>query len=201
MKIVAGNKELILKINTGNILNLIKNYGPVSRTTIAQKANLSLATVCKITDYLIEANLVSEVGEGESSGGRKPILLKINYNSYYVVGGKLSKNLITVALTNLGADVLYKKELYFDSNISMESLIEKLIESYEKIIAESGLEREKILGIGLGVPGHVDKMSGLCKYSGILGWKDVPLGEIMEKRLGICVIVNNDVNTLTIAEK
>ncbi|GAH65718.1 unnamed protein product [marine sediment metagenome] len=164
MKIVPENKKLILKINTVNILNLIKNYGTISRTTIALKANLSLATVCKITNYLIETDLISEVGEGDSSVGRKPILLKINYNDYYVVGIKLSEKLITIALTNLGADVLYKKELYFDSKNSVESLIEKLTESYEKIVADSGFEKEKILGLGLGIPGHVDKMSDVCKY-------------------------------------
>ena len=201
MNVIPGNRELILKINTVNILNLIKNYGPVSRTTIAQKVNLSLATVCKITNYLIEADLVCEIGEGESSGGRKPVLFKINYNGYYVVGIKLSEKLISVALTNLGADILYKKELYFDSKNSIESLVEKLTESYEIIVADSGLKKEKILGLGLGIPGHVDKMSGVCRYSGVLGWKDIPLRKILEETLGICVIINNDVNTLTVAEK
>lgn len=201
MNVIPGNKELILKINTVNILQLIKNFGPVSRTTIAQKANLSLATVCKITDYLIEADLVCEIGEGESSGGRKPVLLKINNNGYYVVGIKLSEKLISVAITNLGADILYKKEIHFNSKNNIESLVDKLVESYEIIVADSGLKKEKILGLGLGIPGHVDKVSGVCKYSGVLGWKDIPLGKILEEKLGIYVIINNDVNTLTVAER
>lgn len=201
MKIIPGSKELILKINTTNVLNLIKNHEPISRTEIAQKANLSLATVCKITDYLIEAGLVSEVGEGESSGGRKPILLKINYDGYYVVGIKLSEKSIATALTDLEADVICKEELHFDSQHDAGLLIEKLTECYEKLVATSGVEREKILGLGLGLPGHVDRRSGVCRYSGILGWRDVPLGQLLEERIGIPVIIDNDVNTLTIAEK
>jgi len=77
MTLIPGSKKLILRINKTNILNLIKDLEPISRTELSKKSKLSLATVCKIVDSLIDIGLAKEVGEGESSGGRRPILLNI----------------------------------------------------------------------------------------------------------------------------
>jgi glucokinase-like ROK family protein len=74
-------------------------------------------------------------------------------------------------------------------------------QSYEHVISESEIPKEKVLGLGIGLPGHIDGKKGVVRYSSILGWENVPLKRILQEKLKIPVLIENDVNTLTIAEK
>ena len=87
-----GNRDLIRAINRSAVLNTIKTSGAISRIEIARKTGLSAATVTGITAQLIESGLVFEKAEGDSRGGRRPILLAINPKGGYVVGVKLMVN-------------------------------------------------------------------------------------------------------------
>ena len=201
MTLIPGSKKLILRINKTNILNLIKDLEPISRTELSKKSKLSLATVCKIVDSLIDIGLAKEVGEGESSGGRRPILLNINYKSFYLVGIKLSENMVTAALTDLKANLITTLEERFKIAEKVDKIVDVISQSYEHVISESEIPREKVLGLGIGLPGHIDGKEGIVRYSSILGWENVPLKRILQERLKIPVLIENDVNTLTIAEK
>ena len=201
MALIPGSKELILQINTTNILNLIKDFEPISRTGLSKRSKLSLATVCKIVDSLIDIGLVKEVGEGESSGGRRPILLQINYKSFYLVGIKLSENMVTAALTDLKADLITTLEEKFKDGESVEKIVNVISQSYDHVISESDIPKEKVLGLGIGLPGHIDGKDGIVRYSSILGWRNVGLKKILQEKLNTPVLIENDVNTLTIAEK
>jgi glucokinase-like ROK family protein len=201
MALIPGSKKLILRINKTNILNLIKDLEPISRTELSKKSKLSLATVCKIVNSLIDIGLAKEVGEGESSGGRRPILLNINYKSFYLVGIKLSENMVTTALTDLKANLITTLEERFKIGEKVNKIVDVISQSYEHVISESEIPKEKVLGLGIGLPGHIDGKKGVVRYSSILGWENVPLKRILQEKLKIPVLIENDVNTLTIAEK
>ena len=68
----------IKKINTKNILNIIRKKGPISRSEIAELSDLTPATISNITSELIDKKLIVEAECGDSSGGRKPIMLRIH---------------------------------------------------------------------------------------------------------------------------
>ncbi|RMF39072.1 MAG: winged helix-turn-helix transcriptional regulator, partial [Chloroflexi bacterium] len=106
-RLPRGNRALIRKINRNLVLNLIKSRGPISRTEIARLSGLSLATVSAITAELMKTGLVHEMGAGESTGGRRPVLLRLNHRAGFVVGVKLMEHAITSALTDLDAQVLH----------------------------------------------------------------------------------------------
>src|ERR1051326_1925629 len=98
-----GNRDLIKEINLNLILNMIKSRGPVSRTDVARHSGLSLATVSGITAELLALDFIRETAEGESTGGRPPILLALNPRAGYVVGLKLTETMIVSALADLEA--------------------------------------------------------------------------------------------------
>ena len=100
-KYPLGNRDLIRAINRSAVLNTIKNFGPISRTDIARRTGLSAATITGITTDLIEDSLVFEKEQGDSSGGRRPILLALNPRGGFVVGLKLTEENVTAALTDL----------------------------------------------------------------------------------------------------
>jgi len=196
-----GNRDLIREINRNLVLNLIKSHGPISRTDIARLSGLSLATVSGIAAGFIESGLVHEMGEGESTGGRKPVLLRLNYRAGFVVGVKLMERAVASALTDLDAHVLHHRVTPLEGQHSLAAVQEVIAAAVEATIAASQVERERVLGIGIGMAGVVDGQAGVCRYSPFFGWRDVALAPPIATHFGLPVYLENDVNTLTIAEQ
>ncbi|MGQ9600512.1 MAG: ROK family protein [Anaerolineae bacterium] len=197
----VANREFMRAVNRSTVLNFTKNHGPISRTDIARLSGLSLATVSSITADLIAEGLIYEKEEGESTGGRRPILLALNHRGRYVIGIKLMERQVIAVLTDLNATVLHRATHPLEEGEDVERTVEALAETVEGLIARAEIEREKLVGVGIGLAGVIDSARGICRYSPILNWCNVPLRELVEERLGIPVHVDNDVNALTMAEK
>jgi predicted NBD/HSP70 family sugar kinase len=195
-----ANRDLIRAINRALVLNTIKSNGPISRKDIAQQTGLSAATVTGITAKLLDNQLILEKYEGDSSGGRKPILLTINPRGGYVIGLKLSEDHITGALTDLEATILHSITEFFSSH-SLDHIIDTIVKVVNDFLSENKLAQEQLLGIGIGLAGIIDTKNGIIRNSPIFGWQQVNLSEEIHKRLDIPVFIDNDVNTLTIAEQ
>ena len=101
-----ADRDLMRAINRSAVLNTIKNHGPLPRTEIARTNAISAATVTAIVAELIRDGLVIETEAGNSSGGRRPILLALNPRGGFVIGIKLAEHTVTGALTDLEATVL-----------------------------------------------------------------------------------------------
>lgn len=200
-----GDRALIKEINANLVLNIIKNRGPLSRTDIARLSSLSLATVSGITAKLIKRNLVYETGEGQSTGGRRPVLLRLNNEAGYVVGVKLREHTITTALTDLDANVVHRHTSSVSTEsehaVTVSAVLEAIKETIATTIRDSGIEPRLVLGIGVGMAGLVDGETGICRYSPFFGWRDVQLAEPLSAHFELPVYLENNVNTLTIAEQ
>lgn len=198
-----GNRELIRQINRNLVLNLIKSRGPISRSDLANLSGLSPAAISGIAADFIASGLVEESGEGKSRGGRRPVLLRLNHRAGYVVGLKLMEETITSAVTDLDARVLHYQvtPLPADDDHSLEKMLPRLIAAVEDTIAASNVDAQRVLGIGMGMAGVVDGETGVCRYSPFFEWRDVQIAEPIAQHFDLPVYVENDVNTLTIAEK
>ncbi len=199
-----GNRDLIKEINQNLILNLIKNQGPISRTDLARLSRLSPASVSGITAELIAGNMVQETGEGESSGGRRPVLLRLNKKAGFVVGLKLMENALTIALTDLDANILDHRVVPILTNghsLAVEAVLSILIEAIEQTIIDTKVDRQRVRGIGIGLAGSIDGESGVCRFSPYFNWRNVQVAKPISDHFSLPVYIENDVNTLTIAEK
>lgn len=208
-----GNRDLIKEINRSLVLNLIKSRGPISRTEVARLSGLSPATISGITSDFVASGLVHEMGEGESTGGRRPVLLRLNHQAGFVVGVKLMEHAITSALTDLDAQVLHYRVTPLPAagpstlprtgrrQPTVDAILPLIVQAIETTIAESGVDRARMLGIGVGMAGLVDGEAGICRYSPFFGWRDVQIAEPIAAHFGLPVYLENDVNTLTIAEQ
>src|SRR5687767_8348580 len=96
-----AKRALLKVVNRSSILNVIRAQGPIARTDIARLTGLSPAAVTGLTADLIEDGLIFEKQEGDSRGGRRPILLALDITSVFVVGIKLAEEHATFALTDL----------------------------------------------------------------------------------------------------
>lgn len=204
-----GNRDLIKEINANLVLNIVRSREPLSRTEISRLSGLSRATVSGITAKLIERNLIYEKGEGESTGGRRPTLLCLNNEAGYVVGVKVRENKITTVLTDLDATVIHQQtshivaehESISERDITPERACAGITEAVETTIRDAGVDRDLVLGVGVGMAGIVDGTTGICRYSPFFGWRDVQLSEPLSAAVALPVHLENNVNTLTIAEQ
>jgi len=195
-----GNRDLMRGINRTIVLNAIKTNEPISRVELAHLTRLSPATVTAITSDLIDEDLVFEKETGDSSGGRRPILLALNPRGGFVVGVKLMEGHAVGALTDLNAAVLFKDSILFPDD-SLESVIDALVSLVNRLIRQGGINKKQLLGVGVGLAGVVDSASGMLRQSPFFGWKDTPLRDLLQTRLRVPIYIDNDVNTLTLGEK
>jgi N-acetylglucosamine repressor len=197
----TGDKQLLRDLNRTIVLNLIAQRGPISRTDLARRGNLPAATITRIIAEFLAAGLVREDEPSESSGGRPPILLRINPGAGYVAGVKLREDGITVAVCDLACEVIAQHDAPLPVGAPPYAAVDAIAGAVQHCIETAHVTRAPVLGCGVGLSGMIDSSRGLCRYSAILGWRDVELGPALEYRLRMPVRVDNDVNTLAVAEQ
>src|SRR5689334_15915288 len=162
------------EINRSAILELIRRESPISRTAIAEKLDVSLPTVMRIVDELVEEGLVRPEGSTEWSGGRRRPLLEFNASGHVVVGLDLSASKMFGAIADLGGNILHEVEVRRYSSTGEENYL-RLVDLIEQLISGPWLTDQRILGIGVGAPGVTAHMEGVVKWAPSLDWRDFPL--------------------------
>lgn len=195
-----GSKQLIKDLNRSLVIERIRNFGPISRTDISKDTKLGLSTVTNIIDDLSNNNLVFEVGEADSSGGRRPILLEFNYDYGYTIGIKIEELDIILALTNLNGEIINKLVVPFMKGETAENVIKLIIKGIYELLYNNSLSFDKLLGIGIAVSGLVNSQKGMVIRSSLLGWNNVEVSEKIEAEFNVPVYLDNDVNAYTLAE-
>lgn len=194
MAVYKADRKLMREINNMQVLQQIRIGGLISRPELAEQTGLSLSTISNIVTELLENKLVREVGEGDSSGGRRPSLLDINETARYVFGVKIGPEKVWISLFDLRSRPIDTEELSFLKNVSPEMLFVQIAEAIDRLRRKHKLSKRLILGSGVSTSGLIDSDTGTCVYSPILGWENVPVQERLAKLTKMDVIVENDVN-------
>jgi predicted NBD/HSP70 family sugar kinase len=199
----AANRDLIRAINRFNILNAIRTAGAISRVEIAAETGQSRASVTNITAELIDEKLIYEQKtEGSGERGRKRVLLALNPDAAYVIGVKLSASRISCAVTDMQADIRSSIMMPVRTSERPVAFVADLIEEgIRHCVAEARLELKQISGIGIGIPGFIDGVSGVCRWTPLYQRGDVPLNHLIRDRLSIATWIENDTNTVTLAHQ
>ena len=153
---------------------------------------------------------MEEVGQGISSGGRPPSLLRLNDKANYVIGLKLMGHAISLVVTDLRAAVIYTQVTPLPERAAAtagpaprepEVVIAAVCEAVQTAILATAVAPDRIIGVGVGVAGAIDANTGVCLYSNTFNWHNVALAQPISQRLGLPVILENDANTLTATEQ
>ncbi|TCO56051.1 ROK family transcriptional regulator [Actinocrispum wychmicini] len=172
------------------ILGLLGTQGPISRADIARSTGLSPATITQVTKDLLARGLVEELASVPSRGGRPARLLGLVARTGMALGAKVTADHVALVTVELDGSVRTSTVHPFDPRDP--SSIGAILAT-----ALDGL----VLGVGVGVPGSVDAQASGVVDAPTLGWHDVKLGQRLRDRLGVPVLVDNDVNTLAAAER
>lgn len=198
---MRGNKDLIKAINRSLILNTIRRNGALSRTQITEISGLSVGAVSQITNELISEAWLLEGGAGDYTGGRRQTLLRLNLDAGCAVGLKVMEQRIVCALTDLECRVLHYHEFPMPAERDPDPITAAIVDAVAATVQESGVDRTRLLGVGIGLAGITYPQTGVVHYSPYLGWHDVPLAAFVHERLTLPVYIENDVNTLTLSEQ
>jgi len=184
----------VRNINKFAVLDLIRfTPGGISRAEMARHIGLSRAAVTSITNHLLACDLVRETGGQPTAGGRRPILLEINPARGYVAGIDIGATHLGLVLADLSAQVIQELFLPFDVSKGAERCLRIVDEKLHILLARSALPLERLLAIGVGVPGPVVADAGAVVDPPIMpGWGHFPIVHHLETRWQTPVLLNND---------
>jgi N-acetylglucosamine repressor len=193
-KTQAARLNTIRDINRQIVLNYVREREPISRAEIARETELQRSTISAIVDGLTVEGLIEEIGEGESTGGRRPTMLRLRTAGAMAIGVAITPTLTTVASSDLAGRVIEQQS--FPTDPDPDKTLNQLIEVVRKFSANSG----SIESIGVSLPGLVDPSTGTVIYIPYFKWRDLPLAQRISSATGLPVTIDNDANAVALAE-
>jgi predicted NBD/HSP70 family sugar kinase len=193
----TASTGLTRDLNRAAIFRMIGTDGPIARTHIARRLGLSPATVTAVTRELLDQGLIRVADRSQARRGRPALLLELVGAAAAAFGAKVAADHVVGVRIDLEAEVLERFEEPFDA--LAPDAFARLGTLLAGWLGESS-SAVPVLGVGLGVSGVVDSSTGRLD-SPLLGWRGVPLARELQERLRLPVHVDNDVNTLAVAER
>jgi predicted NBD/HSP70 family sugar kinase len=189
----AANPHTIRDINRQIVLNYVREREPISRATIARETALQRSTISEIVEALTDEGLVEEIGEGKSTGGRRPTLLRLRTVGAIAIGVNITPTWTTIASSDL-AGIVGRQEV-FPTDPAPERTLNRVIEIIRKFSDQSSIE-----GVGVSIPGLVTPATGNVIFVPFFKWRDLPIGEMISQATGLPVTIDNDANAVALAE-
>lgn len=199
LKTITWNQQVVKKNNTSLVFRTVTQQEPISRADIAQASGLNKATVSSLVNELLDKQLVYESGPGESSGGRRPVLLHYNHVAGYSIGIDVGVNYILGVVTDLKGKIIAEHHVNM-KNSSFEFVMEQVKATIQTLMKDLPNSPYGVVGIGIGIPGIVDKQ-GKVLLAPNLGWKNCEIKQLIEKEFELPVIIENEANAGAYGEK
>ena len=200
-KVMLGNAIVIRKWNLCGIFKLIRKRGPISRIELAKINGYSTATVSNHVKTLIKEGFVIETKKGCSTGGRKPVYLTVNPNKAYIFSIEIEVNRIKIVMFNLEIKIVMKSIIPIAHKDDYKKTFEQLFFEIDEMMEEKNLKLDNLLGIGVAVPGLIDKEKGILEFAPNLGWKNVYISKIFKDKYNLPVILDNEAKAAAIGER
>lgn len=186
-----------IKIKT---LELIKNSNGISRSELAKELDITPAGVGKIVNRFLENEIIEETSVGVSTGGRRPLILKINEKKIgEILGVSLAPRFIQIVIGDINGKILKNKKYSLKKR-----LLEKehnILELTEKLIERELKKRKDVSIISVVINGMVDSENGISIFSPHYNWKNINLKKRFEEKFKLKVFVENDVRAMALTEK
>jgi predicted NBD/HSP70 family sugar kinase len=194
-KTQAARLNTIRDINRQIVLNYVREREPISRAEIARETDLQRSTISAIVEALTAEGLVEEVGEGESTGGRRPTLLRLRTKEAIAIGVAITPSVTTVATSDLAGRIVEQKDFLTDPD--PENTLRDVIALVQQFSLNN---KGSIEAVGVSLPGLVDPATGNAVYVPYFKWRDIPVAKMISAAIGLPVIIDNDANAVALAE-
>jgi N-acetylglucosamine repressor len=176
------------EVNRQILLNLVREHQPISRADLARMMTVGRGTVTELVNSLIEEGLVYEGDTAVAPRGRRPTLLHIRTRDRYVVGVDIRFSRIFLLLSDFSGRQLALES--FETVTEPAALVEKVAARVNRILEEHGAAGE-CEGVGVVIPGMVDRSTGRILRAPQLGWRNVDIRDDLSKQTGLPVFIDN----------
>lgn len=178
------------------ILELIKEENGISRIEISRRFGITPASVGKIIGEFLDSGTIIEEREGESTGGRKPLILNINKKKIgEILGIYFAPTFVQISIGDIDGEIFSSKKY------TLSELKEGIIPSVETLVENKLKKNKNINIISIVMNGLVDCEKGISIFSPHYNTKNIPIVEIFEKKFQKKVFIENDVRAMALAEK
>jgi predicted NBD/HSP70 family sugar kinase len=185
----------------GALLNILRDGRARTRAELVQLTGLARSTLAQRLDALVSLEWIVPTEEAISSGGRPAIAFTFNRTARVVLAADLGATHARVAITDLGTTVLAERAVEMPIDRGPEETLGWLQHTFEDMLAGTGHRLDQVCGVGVGLPGPVEYGSGRPVNPPIMpGWDGFPVPDWLGSRLGVPVLVDNDVNIMALGE-
>ena len=194
------DKTQIAQINKYNVLHCLIRGKPINRAAIAKLTELSIPTVMSIIDDLLEKKIIFSIGKGESSGGKPPEMLGIVPDRFYYIGLDVGSTAIRVVVN----DVVSRQIAYLQESTGEpfpeKQFVKRLGTLILQVYNHLNVAQDRILGVGIAMPGLIENGTGRVLFSPDFGWSNIPLRNWLQEILPFPVIIENSNRALGLNE-
>ncbi len=195
------DQDYIRRKNKAVVFQMIRSSSPISRAAIARKTKMSPATVSRIVQELNDQGFVKETKlQTTSSPGRKAILLELDQTSVLTVGIELDKSEFKIGIVDFDGRMIHKRDVKREVFESLEETMAQIGQELQAIIEQENINPNKIIGVGVGIPGLVDTKNGEVILSAQLGWKCTDVANKLKAITGYEVAIDNELKVKALAE-
>ena len=194
-KTQIARHNTIRDINKQIVLNYVRVRSPISRAEIARETSLQRSTVSAIVDDLQMDELIEEVGTGDSTGGRKPTLLRLKTGTPVAIGVDVTPRETTVAVADLNGNLLQTES--FPTSPDINYMNEQILAKVDQFARQHHGHQ---LEVGISIPGIADQNRGNIVYIPYFQWANWDIGDQITEKTGLPVIIDNDANAVALAE-
>lgn len=194
--IPIGRPSVLRHTNAHGILKLLRECGSCSRADLVRASGLSAPTVTNVVKDLLSADLVEPLGEGQSSGGRPPDMIRFKAERGCLLAVEITARNVSFLLTDLNGSELDRHEVSLSRRKTTPEAICALVgEELKDLLRKHKKTRERLLALVVGVPAITNVDDGsVLSISNLEGWRSVPLRAMLSKIAGCIVILENDTN-------
>jgi len=188
--------------SSGRLLQLFRDGQPHTKAEMAELTGLARSTISLRLDPLIELGLIAPASSATSTGGRPSARLLLNEEAFVVAGVDFGATHAVAALADLSGKILVSIDTKRLISDGPEVCLRWMIEELKHLLAGLGLEEDRLLAIGIGVPGPVEHET--CKPANppiMPGWDAFDIPARVSKDLTAKVLVDNDVNVMALGER
>jgi len=201
--IAVGRPSLLRRTNALTILKLLREAGSCSRADLVRASGMSAPTVTNVVSDLLSANLIKALGEGESSGGRPPDIIRFKAERGCILGVQISADSVSFLLTDLSGEELDTEQISLDGKeTNPEAICSLIVEQVRHLFKVHKKAREQLLALVVGVPAITNVEEGIVLFISTLeDWRSVPLRRLLGKYFDCLVIIENDTNLAATGER
>ena len=194
--IPVGRPSVLRHTNALSILTLLRECGSCSRADLVRASGLSAPTVTNVVKDLLSENLIEPLGEGESSGGRPPDMIRFKAERGCVLGVQISTESVSFLLADLNGNELDALKIALTRRKTTPPAICSYIDQgMRRLLRRRKISRDQLLTLVVGVPAITNVEEGnVLSISTLEEWRAVPLRAILNKIVNCPVIIENDTN-------